>query len=188
MTSARERIIEATLTLVAEQGLSGITMVAVAKAAGVARATLYNHYPDIPSILADAAELHNQHAIEGLRRALAVVADPRDAVEQLVRHIAAISTHGHALTTHQSFPPELRGQLDAFNTELEERIRDILADGIATGAFRSDLDPDITTALLRHALVGVSDVVAAAPERASSVAGHAVSTLLAAITGPPETD
>ncbi len=121
MTSAKERIIEATLTLVTEQGLSGITMVAVAKEAGVARATLYNHYPDVPSILADAAELHIQHAVDGLREALAVVSDPRDSIEQLVRHVAAISTHGHTLITHHGFPPELRDRLDAFDTELRAR-------------------------------------------------------------------
>ena len=85
MTSARERIIDATLTLVGEHGMAGVTMVAVARAAGVARATLYNHYPDVPSILADAATTHNEHAIDGLRQALAVISSPTQAIEQLVR-------------------------------------------------------------------------------------------------------
>ena len=188
MTSAKERIIEATLTLVTEQGLSGMTMVAVAKEAGVARATLYNHYPDVPSILADAAEVHIQHAIGGLREALAVVSDPRDSIEQLIRHVAAISTHGHTLITHHGFPPELRDRLGAFDTELEHQIRTLLDDGTATGAFRADLDLDITAALLRHALVGLSELVAANPERAPAIVSETSSTVLAAITDPTETN
>ncbi|MEZ5279026.1 MAG: TetR/AcrR family transcriptional regulator [Acidimicrobiales bacterium] len=186
MTSARERIIDATLTLVSELGLAGVTMVAVAKTAGVARATLYNHYPDVPSILADAATAHNQHAIDGLTQALAVVSTPTKAIEQLVRHIAAISSHGHTLATHHGFPPELRDQLSAFETELERRLRSILTDGIASGDFRHDLDPDATALLLRHALTGVSELVAATPERAAHIVDDATATLLAAITARPE--
>ncbi|MEZ5244117.1 MAG: TetR/AcrR family transcriptional regulator [Acidimicrobiales bacterium] len=182
MTSARERIIDAALTLVSEHGLAGVTMVAVAKSAGVARATLYNHYPDIPSILADAATAHNQHAIDGLTQALSVISTPAKAIEQLVRHIAAISSHGHTLATHHDFPPELRDQLSAFDTELEQRIRSILTDGIANGDFRPDLDPDITALLLRHVLTGVSELVAATPERAARIVDDVTVTLLAAVT------
>lgn len=186
MTSARERIIDATLTLVAEQGLAGITMVAVAKTADVARATLYNNYPDVPSILADAATAHNQHAIDGLAQALAVISTPPKAIEQLVRHIAAISSDGHTLATHHNFPPELRDQLAAFDTEVEHQIRSIVTDGIASGDFRPDLDPGATAFLLRHALTGVSELVATTPGRAAHIVDDATITLLAAITAKPE--
>ena len=182
MTSARERIIDAALTLVAEHGLAGVTMVAVADTAGVARATLYNHYPDVASIVTDAATTHNQHAIDGLRQALAVVSTPDEAIRQLVRHIASISAHGHTITTHHGFPPELRDQLAAFDTELEQHTERILTDGITSGTFRPDLDIATTATLLRHMLTGVSELVAATPERAAHTADEATRTLLAAIT------
>ncbi len=182
MSSARERIIGATLTLAPDQGLAGATMVAVAKSARVSRATLYNHYPDVPSILAEAAAVHNQHATDGLRQALAVVSTPPQAIEQLVRHVAAISSHGHTLASRHDFPPELRDQLAAFDIELEHQIRSILTDGAASGDFRPDFDPDVTATLMRHALNGVSELVAASPERAAPIVTDAATTLLAAIT------
>lgn len=185
MTAARQRIIGAALTLVGERGLAGVTMVAVAETAGVARATLYNHYPDVPSILADAATVHQRHALDGLDQALAVVSTPPRAVEQLVRHVASISGPGHTLATHDDFPPELRQRLATFDAELEQRIARILTDGIATGDFRPDLDVTVAATLLRQALVGVSDVIAAAPERAAHVADHAATMLLAAVTAHP---
>lgn len=184
MTTARERIIGAALTLVAERGLADVSMVAVAHEAGVARATLYNHYPDVPSVLADAARIHDQHAIDGLRQALAVVAGPHEVVEQLVRHVAAISTHGHTLSTRLSFPPDLRDQLGSFDRELDHQVRDALIDGAASGAFRSDLDPAIATSLVRHVLHGVSELVASTPERAADIVDDAVTMLRAALEPP----
>lgn len=182
MTSARQRIIDAALTLVTAHGLAGVTMVAVADTAGVARATLYNHYSDVASIVADAATAHNQHAIDGLHHALAVVSTPPQAIQQLVRYIATISSHGHTLATHDAFPPELRERLAAFDTELEQQLGQILTRGITTGDFRPDLDTATTATLLRHMLTGVSELVAATPERAARTVDDATITLLTAIT------
>ncbi|MEZ5376199.1 MAG: TetR/AcrR family transcriptional regulator [Acidimicrobiales bacterium] len=186
MSSTRDRIIEATLQLVAEEGLAGVTMVAVAKAAGVARATLYNHYTDVPSVLADAARVHNEHAIAGLRQAMAVVSGPSQGIEQLVRYVASISMHGHSLSTHHHFPPELRNQLGAFDLELAQQLETTLVGGVASGEFRPALDIDTTATLLLHALVGVSELVAATPDRAAPIADSAIATLLAAIGADPK--
>jgi len=183
--TAKERIIEAALTLITERGLSGVTMVAVAKTAGVARATLYNHYPDVPTILAEAVTVHNEQATAGLRQALHVVASPPAAIEQLVRYVASISTHGHTIQTHHGLPPELRPRLDAFDLELESQIRQALTDGITIGDFRAGLDLDATAALLRHVLNGVSELVAATPERAADIVANTLPMILAAITTQP---
>ncbi len=184
MIPTRERIIEATLTLVGQHGLAGVTMVAVAKTAGVARATLYNHYPDIPSILADAANVHDQHAIDGLHRTLGVVSTPPRAVEQLARYVASISSQGHTPFAHRFISSDKHHQPSAFDNELEHQIRSILASGITSGDFRSNLDVAATATMLRHALNGVSELVAASPERSAPIADDAIATLLAAITAP----
>ncbi|MGH1493116.1 MAG: TetR/AcrR family transcriptional regulator, partial [Acidimicrobiales bacterium] len=90
--STRERIIHAALLLIAETGLSQVTMIEIARSAGVARQTLYNHYPDIPAILSDALTHHNAAAVSDLEQALSVVEAPSETIGQLVRHVAAIST------------------------------------------------------------------------------------------------
>ncbi len=185
MTSAQDRIIEAALDLITQRGLSAVTMVEVARTAGVARATLYNHYPDVPSILADAAGRHNDQAISGLHQTLAIAGSPTDTIEQLIRYIAAISIHGHTLDTHHGLPPDLRRQLSAFDDELETRISSALRDGAATGEFRPNLNPEVTTKLVRHMLNGVSELIAATTGDAPQLVDDATQTILAALTGRP---
>ena len=185
MATTRDRIIEAALGLVAERGLGAVTMIDIARTAAVARATLYNHYPDVASILADAAEHHNDQAITGLRQSLAVVASPTETIEQLVRYIATISAHGHTLATHHGFPPDLRHRLSAFDDELDRQITSTLTAGTSSGDFRADLDPATTATLVRHMLIGVSELVAESPHRTADIVRNGIDTILAALTSSP---
>ncbi|MDX6389820.1 MAG: hypothetical protein QOJ73_883, partial [Streptosporangiaceae bacterium] len=47
----RARILDAAADLVAAQGASGLVMTALARRSGVARATLYNYFPDVEQVL-----------------------------------------------------------------------------------------------------------------------------------------
>jgi AcrR family transcriptional regulator len=53
---ARERVMQAALAVLAERGLAGFTMDAVAQRAGASKATVYRHWPSQASLLVDAAE------------------------------------------------------------------------------------------------------------------------------------
>ena len=180
MASTRERIIEATLTLIAGRGLSQVTMIQIARTADIARQTLYNHYPDIPAILTEALSHHDTEAIDHLDQALSVVDTPTDTIRQLVRHIAAMSTHaGHSLESHLALPTDLQEHLNGFSDALEQRIRVALADGVDRGEFRPDLNIRIDSVLVRHTLDGISTMVAAAPHDAPRIVADATRTLLA---------
>jgi AcrR family transcriptional regulator len=161
-------------------------MIEIARTAGVARATLYNHYPDVPSILADAASRHNAAAIEGLRQTLAVVSSPTEHIKQTVRYVAAISVHGHTLDIRQDLPAELRQQLTPFDDELDHQILRALTDGTNAGEFGLNANLDTSARLVRHMLNGVSELVAASPDTAATVVSDATETILAALGAPVE--
>lgn len=179
--STRQRIIDATMRLVAERGLNDVTMVVVAEAAGVARGTVYNHYDDIASILADAAAAHNAEAIASLRQALLVVDDPVDSLQQLAHHLAAIASHGHAPDLRDGLPPQWREQARAFDHEVEQQLRRIVAEGMAGGAFRDDLDPTTVSIVLRQALAGMSEAIGASPDNAAEVLAQTIALLRGAV-------
>ena len=180
--SPDDRILEAALTLIAEHGLGGVTMTRIAETAGVARQTLYNHYSDIDSIVAEAISRHNRESIDLLEASLRVVDLPADKLEQLVRHVVSIGAHAHhAPGFQQGLSADARATLSAYDEELDRHIREVLAEGQRTGAFRSDLTPDVDAILIRHALNGLLDLAAHAPDQAAQLATTGTRTLLAAI-------
>jgi AcrR family transcriptional regulator len=185
MTSTREQIIHSTLNLVNERGLSDVTIIDIARAAGVARQTLYNHYADVDSIVADAISRHNDDSIQQIRSAVAVVETSPDKIEQLTRHIAQITAaHSHTIDLDHSLAPHHRAALSRFTDALEELIADIIIQGQHDGSFRRDLDLDIDAALVRQLLTGISNLVTADPDMAATIATTATRTILAALANP----
>ncbi len=60
---AHQKVLDATLELVAECGVEGASMDAIAGRSGVSKATIYKHWPDKEALLLEAmAELHGLHA------------------------------------------------------------------------------------------------------------------------------
>jgi AcrR family transcriptional regulator len=53
---SREAALSAVREILAEQGLTGVTHVAVAARSGVGRTTLYRHWPDVASLIRDAID------------------------------------------------------------------------------------------------------------------------------------
>lgn len=180
--STTDRIIMTTLNLIAEQGLGSITMIEIARSAGVARQTLYNHYPDVDSIVADAISRHNHESINQLRAAVAVVDTPTAQIEQLVRHVAQISTHqGHTIDSDYGLGPDHRAALDDYNQALDDLISGIIANGQQSNEFRPDLDPGHDSTLVRYQLAGISNLVNARPDNAPSITRTGTRTILATL-------
>src|SRR5881409_1415877 len=53
---ARERVLQAALEVLAEQGLPGFTVEAVAARSGASKATVYRHWPSRGTLLVDAMD------------------------------------------------------------------------------------------------------------------------------------
>jgi AcrR family transcriptional regulator len=180
--STDDRIIEAALGLIAQDGLGAVTMLRVAEAAGVARQTLYNHYPDIDSIVTEAISRHNRESIRLLEDSLRVVDEPADKLEQLVRHVVAVGAHAHhAPGIEQGLSLDARSTLHEYHDALSRCICEILDEGRRRGVFRDDLISDIDTLLIRHMLNGLAGQAAATPESAATLATVGTRTILAAV-------
>lgn len=180
--SAGDRIIEATLELIARDGLGGITMTAIADAAGVSRQTLYNHYADVDGILVDALARHNAESLRLLESALAVVEDAEGKLAQLVRHMVMVGAHAqHAPGLEHSLSERARQPLRDHDASVDATIREILTQGQADGSFRADLDLEVDAALVRSLLAGLADQAARSPEAAATLAAVGSRTLLAAV-------
>ncbi|CAB4587218.1 MAG: TetR family transcriptional regulator [Actinobacteria bacterium] len=94
-------ILEGTKSLIAKFGLSNISMIEIADASEVSRATLYNHYRDKNAVTTALITAEVEHMIELANTA----GTPADALEKLSLHIssdpalAAMRTHDKAVLT-----------------------------------------------------------------------------------------
>ena len=179
--SVPDRIIHAALQLINEHGLGGVTMTSVAKGADIARQTLYNHYSDVGSILANAISRHNDEAIELLKGAVAVVETPTAKIEQMVRHVATVSGHHNQLLASPTLSRDARATLADYDTALDGLLGEILESGRRSGEFRANLEPALDSVIVRHLLEGVSDLVGSNPGAAAEVVAASTNTILAAV-------
>ena len=181
-SSTDERIIEAVLTLIARDGLGAVTMVKVAETAGISRQTLYNHYPDVDSIITEAIGRHNRESIRLLEASMRIVSDPQGRLEQLVRHAASIGAHAHRVQElEHGLSADARVALREYDDAHDRWIQDVLEQGRQSGAFRGDLVPGVDAVLVRHMLRGVAEASAEAPEETAAIAAAGLRTVVACV-------
>jgi len=179
--SSNERIVHATLELIAARGLGGVTMSQIAQQANVARQTLYNHYPDVESIVSSAMAQHAANSARLLSEMLATVAAPDDRIEHLVRHVAATAAHGHPVI-RQGFSAEMQAVIDGYDQAMRSHIEAILRDGAAAGIFRRDLVPATDALVIQRMVEAVGELVTADPDSAAETVTATTKTVLAALS------
>ncbi|MFD8599235.1 TetR/AcrR family transcriptional regulator [Kitasatospora sp. NPDC059646] len=148
----RARLRDAFLELAAEQDLDAITVSAVAKRAGINRATVYQHYPDADALVVDAMDGEVAEVARAVRLcpADAPPGSTPGALVGLFEHIAArAAVHRRVLGDQGSagFAGRMREQVTA---ALTERFRE----GARPAGF-DDVPADLHAAYLAGALLGV---------------------------------
>jgi AcrR family transcriptional regulator len=172
--AVRDATLDATAGLVAEHGLTGVTMSQIARQSGIGRATLYKYFPDIESIL---AAWHERQIADHLRR-LAEVGEataPAGRLEAVLRAYAAQSgqRRGHgtdlAATLHQG------EHVTRAHADLHEFITALVSEAAARGEVRDDVPAAELAAYCLHAL----SASAAMPSKAA--VGRLVGVTLAGL-------
>src|SRR5215472_14516430 len=145
---ARERVLRAALELLAEEGLGGFTIEAVAHRAGASKATVYRRWKSRAALLIDALDLSTQPL-------------PLPATGQVRTDLIEVLSGLEALLSGQPFPRLMAAFIDAAEREpalsslhqqLTERrrepIRHVLAQARQRGEIPSSADLDLAVDLL----------------------------------------
>ena len=145
----RQAAIEATLELIAEHGIRGLTTNAVAERAGISKATMYRRWRSKDELLIDAiAALVSEITVPDTGSTRAdVLALMRGAVELYGGSIE--SRVMPSLVDAMSRDPELaRTFRDGWLAARRGALRDVLARGVERGDLRADLDVELALDLL----------------------------------------
>lgn len=177
MSERRHRIIEAALELVAAHGLGGVTMSAVAEGAGVARQTLYNHFPDVDSIVVAALVEHYTATLKELNVVFRALDAPSDRLRYLVRQACEAAVHHGAVSMPGLLASPAAESLAAHEVAMRSLLEDELRRGVESGEFRGDLVPADEAFLLAGFLDAVGELVASDPDRVKQIERTAVRAL-----------
>lgn len=154
-------LLDATAAVVADVGLEGATVDAIAQRAGVNKAAVYDHVGSKADLIARAVAREIQRLTVALDRSSAAHADPPPAPDgesarHLLRHRVGALLHHAAtdptgarflLATRGSRAPEHQAQLDALRSLLIGRLADGLRSRYAEAGRPIDRAADVLAAL-----------------------------------------
>ncbi|HEU5028006.1 MAG TPA: TetR/AcrR family transcriptional regulator [Spirillospora sp.] len=154
--AVREATLDATAALVAERGLTGVTMSQIAKDTGIGRATLYKYFPDVGSIL---RAWHDRQVDHHLQELLRIRDEATGAAERLE---AVLTAYAQMIYHRRRHGGDLAGQLHtgehvaAAHQRLRDFLDDLIADAAAAGTVRLDVPAAELALYCLHALTAAS--------------------------------
>ncbi|MDX1447663.1 MAG: TetR/AcrR family transcriptional regulator [Acidimicrobiia bacterium] len=158
--NSRADVVQAAGRLFAERGYHGTSMRDLGRELGLHGSSLYSHISSKEDLLVDvvqrAAELFEASA----RAALQTPGSARDRLRALVAgHVDVLLDHVDEARTFlneaRALDESYRDRVVAARDGYERTFRTVLADGVGSGEFRSDLDPVLTGILILSVLNSV---------------------------------
>ncbi|MET7426748.1 TetR/AcrR family transcriptional regulator [Dactylosporangium sp. NPDC005555] len=152
--SVHAAILDATAALVAEHGLTGVTMSQIAQAAGIGRATLYKYFPDVEAIVVAWHERQVTDHLQHLTAAAARATRPGQRLQVLLSTYARLSSggqdHDHAAALHGA------AHVRHAHAHLHTLVADAIDAAAGAGEVRTDVPAAELAAFCLHALAAAS--------------------------------
>jgi AcrR family transcriptional regulator len=140
-TLRREEIVQAALTLIAQQGPGTLTTGAIAEAVGVSQATVFKHFPTKGAILAACVDWIGGQVEPAVDRALAGAGSAEARLRATLQAVCGVCDHVPAMPTtffsrelHAEYPTLLETIRDG-RRRFAAAIARLLEEGAAAGEF-----------------------------------------------------
>ena len=160
----QDAVVDAAAALVAEYGLTSVTMSKIAERTGIGRATLYKYFPDVEAILI----AWHQRQIAGHLAQLTGARDAADPGGQLEAVLKAYALHQRQSQSHATGLAALlhKGEhVTQAQRQLHAFIADLVAQGASAGDIRDDIDPGELASYCLHALTAAGSMPSQAAVR-----------------------
>src|SRR5690625_3386116 len=117
---------------------------------------MYNHFPDKDTLLVEYAIHETADYISQLKAGIDGAASPREAVAAYVRTQLdlTVSFHMPHSMSRNSLTEETASRMREHVVMIEDVLRQIVREGVASGDFASDLAVDSTVRIINALLVG----------------------------------
>lgn len=168
-----DSILDATGRLVHREGITGLTMTALAEASGVGRATLYKYVPDVAAAVAGWQEREIGRHLQQLR-SIAHDSPAESRLSEALQAYARLRRHQHGDDGVLHLPE----RISPAELELTDMVRELIDEDARAGRARTDIPADDLAAFAVHAMG------AAATASDHSAVDRLTAVVVGAIQGP----
>jgi AcrR family transcriptional regulator len=153
----REQLIDAALRVIVQNGYEGISVEAVARAAGVTRPVVYDHFPNLAHLLQALIAREESYSLEQLSEVAPPTASGEDPVELVAggvrRFLEAVSarpaTWRLILLPLDGTPAIVRDHVESNRAQMLERIELLVKRSAERGQLPPDLDVELAARTIR---------------------------------------
>jgi len=159
ISESRRRVLMAALEELAEVGYGGFAIESVCRRSGVAKSTVYRHWPGKLTLVADALRSLNVQPGSAMAGVPPPGQTPRERVVEIVRHLATAFTGSTvaactpALVDAAEHETDIRDLFHEYNAERRQTLVDAVTDGVVAGAFPARVNPDLAAVALAGAVM-----------------------------------
>lgn len=176
----RQRLLAATLELLAEDGYAAASVARITERAGVASGTLYRHFDSKEQLFVELFREICSGEIAAMREAVQAHSDPLDQLG------AALETFARRALVHPKLAWALLAEpvdplVDAERLDYRRRYRDLVAGLLDAAVERAEIPPTDTAALAAAIVGGVGEVLVGPLSRAGAGDAPAGAELIALI-------
>ena len=138
---AARRLMAAAIESFATHGYHATTTRDIANAAGMSPAALYVHFPSKAAVLSAISRSGHEQALAMVHGVVASTRDPVEAMRAIVQKFTAWHAKRHRVARVvqyelQALPEEDYQVVADLRRRTEQLVRDVITDGVASGAFQ----------------------------------------------------
>ena len=171
----REQLIDAALEVILERGYARISIEAIARAAGITRPVVYDHFPNLNRLLHAVIEREERISLEQLDQVVPEEPgdqEPRELLSGgLTRFLTAVTarpaTWRIILLPLEGTPPIVRQHVQDGRTRVLARIEQLVGWAVKRSQLPRDLDVELTARAIRDFCEQAGRMVLTDPERYS---------------------
>jgi AcrR family transcriptional regulator len=171
----REQLIDAALSVIVQQGYSGVSIEAIARAAGVTRPVIYDHFPNLGRLLHALIEREERVSLAQLEEVVPEDPGERDPIEVLAgsvkRFLDAVvsrpATWRIILLPLEGTPALVREHVERNRARILERFEQLVRWAVQQGKLPRDLDVELSARAIHDLGEQAGRMVLTDPERYS---------------------
>jgi AcrR family transcriptional regulator len=169
----REHLLDAALSVIVEHGYAGVSVEAVARAAGVTRPVIYDHFPNLGQLVYALIEREERCALDQLQAVVPDQPDTDDPVGLLgggvARFLQAVverpATWRIILLPPEGTPSLVRRHIESNRARTLDRIEQVVRSALVRAGLQDRLDTELIARAIRDLCEEAGRMVLTDPER-----------------------